>query len=325
MVEEVMQLFEVTIDHTLQVMVEGQSLAALTARLYDQLDRLLVKLQPQWVLVHGDTTSAMVGSMVAYYHKCSIAHIEAGLRTHNVWAPYPEEVNRQVIARVTDLHCAPTPSARDNLIKEGIDSSKIIITGNTVVDSLQHIMHSRKEAEGTDHFPTLTDKKYLLLTIHRRENQGLPLSNILKGLQRIATQNPQLLLVFVLHPNPAVSQPIQDTFAENKNVHLLPPQPYNKFVQLLSSAAVIITDSGGIQEEAPSLGRPVIVLRKSTERKESVTTGQGILVGSEAARLSSTVARLLSDEAYYNACLAPINPYGDGKASQRIVDQLMRL
>ncbi len=323
MVENVMDLFQVTIDHTLQVMVKGQSLATLTARLYEQLNTVLDKLQPQWVLVHGDTTSAMVGSMVAYYHKCSIAHIEAGLRTHNLWAPFPEEINRQVIARVTNLHYAPTLSARENLIQEGIDSNKIIVTGNTIVDSLEHILQSDNESKFENYFSDFIEKRYILFTIHRRENQGRPLSNIIESIKSIATQNPKLQLVFVLHPNPKVSNPIQDTFGSNENVHLLPPQPYDTFIHLLSRATIIITDSGGIQEEAPSLGRPVVVLRETTERQESVTAGLGILVGNAGDLLSSTVERLLTDKAYYDSCLSSRNPYGDGQASQRIVDSLL--
>lgn len=324
MVQQAMDIFNLNIDNTLEVMSKGQSLAALTSKLYDQLDKVVLNHEPDWVLIHGDTTSAMVGSMVAYYHRCKVAHIEAGLRTSNKWAPFPEEINRQTIARVADLHCAPTQSAVDNLLREGIDPESIFLTGNTIVDSLDSIIKTNKLSTQRP-IDIESSLKSIVVTIHRRENQGEPLLKILEGLQQIAKEHGEVELIFVLHPNPMVSQPIIELFSDQDHIQLLPAQPYDKFVLLLSQAYLIITDSGGIQEEAPSLKKPVVVLRNETERAESISGGLGVLVGSDAELIRTTIERFLTDSDYYASFVTEENPYGDGQASRRIAKKIAGL
>ena len=324
LVTEVLDLFQLKPHHQLTVMKEGQSLAALSSRLFSQLEPVLIEEKPDWVVVHGDTTTAMVASMIAYYHKVKVCHVEAGLRTKDKWNPFPEEINRQVIAKVTELHCAPTKSARENLISEGVEQTSIITTGNTIVDSLEFILKKNETSTLQSYWPQIPeDKRMVLLTIHRRENQGKPLGRILQALRKINHHNPDIQLVFVLHPNPVVSDPIATEFSGESEVHLLPAQPYDKFVLLMSRAHLIITDSGGIQEEAPSLSKPIVILRSETERKESLDQGIGLLVGSEIDSITTSVQRLLDDPSYYNTHIPQSNPYGDGKASQRIMKHLM--
>ena len=325
LVDEVLDLFKILPDHQLSVMQEGQSLASLSARLFSQLDPVFIKEVPDWAIVHGDTTTATVASLVSYYHKVKVCHVEAGLRTQDKWSPYPEEINRQVIARVTDLNCAPTESAKKNLIQEGINPETIVVTGNTIVDSIHYITERSDSTTLRNYWPQInTDKRLILITIHRRENQGVPISNILKALHSINATNPDIQLVFVLHPNPAITNQIKSAFSTKAEVMLLPAQPYDKFVVLMSYAYLIITDSGGIQEEAPTLRKPVVVLRSETERKESLAEGIGLLVGADGQSITSRVQQLLDDSAYYQSLVPKSNPYGDGKASKRIMEQLVR-
>ena len=326
LVDEVLQLFELKPQYQLEVLKKGQSLSSLSARLFSQLEPIIITEKPEWVIIHGDTTTAMVASLVAFYQKVKICHIEAGLRTENKWAPYPEEINRQVIARVADLNCAPTETARVNLINEGINPETIIVTGNTIVDSINQIQDKNSSRNYQNLWPQLkSDKQIVLVTIHRRENQGKPIAIINKVLQKINSLNETIQLVFVLHPNPTISNQIREAFEEEPDVTLLESQPYDKFVMLMSQAYLIITDSGGIQEEAPSLGKPVVVLRSETERKESITQGLSVLVGNDEENITTYVQKLLDDTIFYQSHLPERNPYGDGQASQRIVSHLIRL
>lgn len=310
-------------DIDLDVMVPGQEPAAVAARILERLDPVLERLRPDLVMVQGDTTTAWVGALAAFYRKISVAHVEAGLRSGHRHHPFPEEVHRRMTAILADHHFAPTEAARQALLAEGVDADRILLTGNTVVDALELV---RRRTGGRLQDARLAalfqpGRRVILLTTHRRESWGEPLRRAYQGLLAALDQVPDAHIVFPWHPNPAVREAAA-LLTSHPRVHLLDPPAYPDFVEMLARCHFVITDSGGIQEEAPSLGKPVLVLRERTERMEGVRQGVARLVGWESARVASEVRALLTDPQRYEAMRAAGNPYGDGRAAARILDGL---
>lgn len=329
MLDQVLNLFDITPDHDLNIMHEGQDLFSITTRILQGLKPILAAEQPDYVLVHGDTTTTFAASMAAFYSKVKIGHIEAGLRTHNLQSPWPEEANRKLTSVLTDLHFAPTESARKNLIAEGVPAERICITGNTVIDALLHIktkidMVSPLAASLAGRFPFLSpDRRMVLMTGHRRESFGDGFSRICRAVLQLAQQNENVDFVYPVHPNPNVKKPVFDMLGGQKNIHLIAPQDYLPFVYLMMQSHLILTDSGGIQEEAPSLGKPVLVMRDTTERPEAVESGTVKMVGTDMIRIIQNVQMLLDQEDAYLRMTRAHNPYGDGTASAQILTRLL--
>ncbi|WP_123342909.1 non-hydrolyzing UDP-N-acetylglucosamine 2-epimerase [Pseudomonas brassicacearum] len=327
MLKQVLDLFDLKADFTLDVMTPHQTLNSLTAALYSAIDPVLEQTRPDRVLVHGDTTSAMVASMAAFHRRIPVGHVEAGLRTGDIYSPWPEEMNRRCIDLSADLLFAPTGQSRDNLLGERLQG-RCLVTGNTVIDTLQlTAQRINKDAqlrgELDQQFPFLqTGRKLLLVTGHRRENFGEGFLDICKALRHLA-QRTDIQIVYPVHLNPNVLGPVTEQLGDLLNVHLIKPLDYLAFVRLMQHAHVILTDSGGVQEEAPSLGKPVLVMRDVTERPEAVAAGTVRLVGTSPASIIAGVNELFDDVALWRRTSQAVNPYGDGKASQRIVDTLM--
>lgn len=327
MLKQVLDLFDLKADFTLDVMTPHQTLNSLTAALYSAIDPVLEQTRPDRVLVHGDTTSAMVASMAAFHRRIPVGHVEAGLRTGDIYSPWPEEMNRRCIDLSADLLFAPTGQSRDNLLGERLQGH-CLVTGNTVIDALQlTAQRINKDAqlrgELDQQFPFLqTGRKLLLVTGHRRENFGEGFLDICKALRHLA-QRTDIQIVYPVHLNPNVLGPVTEQLGDLLNVHLIKPLDYLAFVRLMQHAHVILTDSGGVQEEAPSLGKPVLVMRDVTERPEAVAAGTVRLVGTSPASIIAGVNALFDDVALWRRTSQAVNPYGDGKASQRIVDTLM--
>nr|WP_076386682.1 UDP-N-acetylglucosamine 2-epimerase (non-hydrolyzing) [Pseudomonas sp. A214] len=327
MLEQVLDLFDLKAHFTLNVMTPHQTLNSLTAALYGAIDPVLEQTRPDRVLVHGDTTSAMVASMASFHRRIPVGHVEAGLRTGDIYSPWPEEMNRRCIDLSADLLFAPTAQSRDNLLDERLQG-RCLVTGNTVIDALQ--MTARRIEQDAQlrqtldqQFPFLqTGRKLLLVTGHRRENFGEGFLDICKALRHLA-QRPDIQIVYPVHLNPSVLGPVTEQLGDLLNVHLIKPLDYLAFVRLMQHAHVILTDSGGVQEEAPSLGKPVLVMRDVTERPEAVAAGTVRLVGTSPASIIAGVDALFDDKALWRRASQAANPYGDGKASQRIVDTLM--
>lgn len=323
MLDQVLSLFGIRPDHDLDLMQPNQSLAALTATAMQRLDAVISAERPDWVLTQGDTTTAMVGSLTAFYHRVRVGHVEAGLRTWDKYQPFPEEINRQIADAVAELHFAPTAESRLNLLRAGIDSASIIVTGNTVIDALLDVA-ARPYAWSAGPLAAIpTSRRIVLVTAHRRENFGPPLEEICAALAEIASR-PDLHLVFPVHLNPNVQEVVQRRLRHLPNVTLLPPLDYLDLVHLMKAAELILTDSGGIQEEAPGLGKPVLVLRAVTERPEGVTAGTVRLVGTDRQRIVAEATRLLDDPAEYRRMAGAVNPYGDGHASRRIIEGIVQ-
>jgi UDP-N-acetylglucosamine 2-epimerase (non-hydrolysing) len=323
MLDQVLSLFHIQPDFDLDVMQSEQSLGSLSARILNRFDHVLVESQPHWVLVHGDTTTSFVASLAAFYRRARVAHVEAGLRTYDLLHPWPEEANRQLTARLALLHFAPTASARNNLLREGIPDSRIHVTGNTVIDALLEVS-ARVQQSSTLYgdlvrqFPYLDPtKRLILVTGHRRENFGVGFESICHAIREIARE-PDVQIVYPVHLNPNVREPVQRLLGAVVNVHLIEPVEYLSFVFLMMRSYVILTDSGGIQEEAPSLGKPVLVMRTTTERPEAVTAGVARLVGTDKDCIVEETTRLLRDTVAYQAMANAMNPYGDGRAAERI-------
>lgn len=326
MLDQVLNLFEIKPDFDLDIMKPGQDLFDVTCNVLQGLKRVLGEVQPDIVLVHGDTTTAMAATIASYYHRIPVGHVEAGLRTHDKYAPFPEEINRRVVGAIADLHFAPTPASRDNLLREGVCSENIFITGNTVVDELLAVserLGEDAELRGRldEHFSFLhAGKKLLLVTGHRRENFGSGFENICMALADIARGHSDVEILYPVHLNPDVQEPVRRHLGDGTlpNIHLMEPVDYLQFVYLMNRSYFVITDSGGVQEEEPSLGKPVLVMRDTTERPEAVGAGSVKLVGTHREVIVAEATKLLTDpEAYRKMCLAR-NPYGDGKASERI-------
>jgi UDP-N-acetylglucosamine 2-epimerase (non-hydrolysing) len=316
-------------DHELNVMRPNQNLYDLTADLISALRPVMEQEKPQVVLVQGDTTSCFAGALAAYYGRAKVAHVEAGLRTFDKFSPYPEEVNRMLTGRLADFHFPPTEQARKNLLAEGIDDANIHVTGNTVIDALLKMngllkadLGQKVERSLKEEYNFAAGRPFVLITGHRRENFGGGFENICRAIETLARQNPGYDFVYPVHLNPNVQKPVNETLGQIENVRLLPPLPYETFVYLLARCHIVLTDSGGIQEEAPGLGKPVVVMRDKTERQEAVDSGTAVLAGANAESIIGHVQRLIEDKAAYRKMATAHNPFGDGKASKRIADVL---
>ncbi len=331
MLDQVLQLFEIDPDFDLDLMREDQSLFDITASILQNLEEVLKEERPDIVLVHGDTTTAFVASLAAYYFKIKIGHVEAGLRTYDKYNPFPEEINRRLVDVLCDLWFSPTKNAKQNLLREGAQDDKIFVTGNTVIDALLWVTkHQASPAvqEGMkrqlyDKFGVSLDKRrVILVTGHRRESFGEGFENICQGLKKIAKHNPDIQLIYPVHLNPSVREPVFRILGDTTNVHLIEPLDYALFVFLMNRAYIILTDSGGIQEEAPSLGKPVLVMREKTERPEAIGAGAAKLIGTDCERISTETQQLLDDQVEYEKMVRATNPFGDGSAAERIVQVL---
>ena len=326
MVDQALTVFDLRVDMQFDAMASGQSLGRLTARLFADLDDVLGANKPDWVVVQGDTTSAMAATICAFYHDISIAHVEAGLRTYNKRSPFPEEVNRTLIGNVADLHFSPTNGSRANLIAAGVSPGCVHVTGNTVVDALIWVRNKIADfaPEGIESslIESLKGKRMLLVTSHRRESFGVELENICMSLREIVADHPDVVIVFPVHPNPNVQEPVRRLLGTETRITLLEPVAYPPLVYLMERCYLILTDSGGIQEEAPSLGKPVLILRQSTERPEVVDAGCARLVGTSGAIIKSVTDELLNNKMAYNEMASVKNPFGDGTAAIRIADIL---
>ena len=328
MLYQVIDFFNITVDYDLKVMKPEQNLHSLTATIISELKPVLDDFLPDYVFVHGDTTTTMAGSLAAFYSGAKICHIEAGLRTNNKLSPFPEEMNRQITSRLTDYHFAPTNQSKENLLKENIDNNKILVTGNTVIDALLDSVQ-----QVSDHPTELSknlnaiigDRDLILVTGHRRENHGQGFLNICYALKQIALQKPNIIIIYPVHLNPNVQKPVNAILNDVANILLTEPKSYEDFIWLMNKAKIIITDSGGVQEEAPSLGKPVLVLRETTERPEAVDAGTVLLVGTDSTKIIFETIELLENKTKYDLMSKAHNPYGDGKASDRIINFMKSL
>jgi UDP-N-acetylglucosamine 2-epimerase (non-hydrolysing) len=325
MLDQVLDVFGIVPDIDLDLMQPGQALSALGARVLAAMDDVLVAEQPDWVLVQGDTTTVMMTALAAQHRQIRVGHVEAGLRTYDRRNPFPEEMNRVVTDHVSDLCFAPTATARANLLAEGIPDQRIMVTGNTVIDALLAVAGQPWSPPAGDPLADLpTDRRWLLVTAHRRESFGEPLAAICQGLRRIAQQwGDRVHIVYPVHRNPNVWGPVHSALADIPGITLLPPVDYRALVYLMQRCTLILTDSGGIQEEAPSLGKPVLVLREVTERPEAVEAGTARVVGTDPDRIAAAVTELLTDPVAYRRMSRAINPYGDGRAAERIAEALL--
>jgi UDP-N-acetylglucosamine 2-epimerase (non-hydrolysing) len=325
MQDQVLKLFEVRPDYDLDIMTSDQTLVRITTRMIDKLEEVVSKENPDMVLVQGDTTTAFCGALVAYYHKLKVGHVEAGLRTGNKYAPFPEEINRRLISRLADYHFAPTEHAQDTLLGEGIPPSSIFITGNTVVDALVWVRNRIRQSppglpKGLKE--VMQGKRLVLVTGHRRESFGEGLKNICNAIRQVAEECSDVVFIYPVHLNPNVQHPVNQILGQQSRVQLIEPLSYESFIWLMDQAEVVITDSGGVQEEAPSLGKPVLVMREETERPEGIASGNALLVGTQQERIVDELIRLLNNPKARLAMGKVNNPYGDGKAACRIVDIL---
>ena len=337
MLDQVLKIFGIKPDYDLDIMRQGQDLYDVTARVLTGMRDVLADAKPDVVLVHGDTTTSTAASLAAFYAQSAVGHVEAGLRTHNIYSPWPEEMNRQITGRIASYHFAPTPLSRANLLAEGIAEDKITITGNTVIDALYHVVNKIKNDEnlneelkqglvdaGYDTDRLVDGKKLVLITGHRRENFGDGFISICKAIKMLAAKYPDVDFVYPMHLNPNVRKPIHEVFGKNLdglgNMFFIEPLEYLAFVYLMEKAHIVLTDSGGIQEEAPGLGKPVLVMRSTTERPEAIKAGTVKLVGTDYGKIVNEVSALLADSEYYAAMSRAVNPYGDGNACKRIIE-----
>lgn len=325
MLDQKLAVFNIEPQYDLDLMRHDQDLFDVTVGVLGALRPILLKERPDVLLVQGDTTTAFAASLAAFYLRIPVGHVEAGLRTWNKADPYPEEINRQLTARLADFHFAPTEWSRKNLLQEGVEASRVYVTGNTVIDALLMIVDpayrfTERPLSGIN----FVDRRVLLLTAHRRENFGEPMRAILEACRELVEHNPDVELVYPVHPNPNVQTMAFQTLQHVPRVHLIEPMDYRAFVQLMNRCYLILTDSGGVQEEAPSLGKPVLVLRRTTERPEAIEAGTARLVGTEKPRIIAEAQTLLTDHRAYHTMATKANPYGDGHAAQRIVETLLR-
>lgn len=327
MLDQVLSLFDIAPDYDLKVMEDNQTPTQVASAVLAGLEPILERERPDWVLVQGDTSTAVAASLAAFYAGARVGHVEAGLRTHDKWQPFPEEINRRVAAVIADLHFAPTEQARQNLLREGVADERILVTGNPVIDALQWVASLPFDV-GALNVGTLNVKrdnvKLILVTAHRRENFGQPLENICLALRDIAVRyDGRVRIIYPVHLNPNVWEPVHRLLAYIPNITLTPPLGYLPLVHIMRRAHLVLTDSGGIQEEAPGLGRPVLVLREVTERPEGLVAGTARLVGTERQRIVAETVSLLEDPVAYHQMAQAVNPYGDGRAGQRIVAALL--
>lgn len=339
MLDQVLQIFDVTPDYDLNIMKQGQDLYDVTSRVLLGMRDVLKQEQPDVVFVHGDTTTSTAAAIAAFYQQIPVAHVEAGLRTHNIYSPWPEEMNRQITSRIAAYNYAPTPLSRQNLLQENVANETITVTGNTVIDALYMVVNKIKQDQqlgeqlaqniltaGYDVNRLSHDKKMVLITGHRRENFGDGFIKMCTAIKDLTQKYPDVDFIYPMHLNPNVRKPIHEVFGEELNdlgnMFFIEPLEYLNFVYLMEKCTIVLTDSGGIQEEAPGLGKPVLVMRDTTERPEAVDAGTVKLVGTNYQKIVDNVSQLLDDQEYYNTMSKAVNPYGDGKACERIVNQL---
>jgi UDP-N-acetylglucosamine 2-epimerase (non-hydrolysing) len=325
MMAKLLPLFHIKPDYDLDVMRHNQTPNQVAAAVFSRLEKVLMREQPAWVLVQGDTTTTMAAAFTAFYAQIRIGHVEAGLRTHDKWNPFPEEINRRVVGMMADLHFAPTELGRQNLIREGVDPGKILVTGNTVVDACQWIAGQSPDARiPADVLPDDPDVRVVLLTAHRRENFGQGIYNICEAIRDICFRyNDAIRIVYPVHPNPNVLRSVRGLLGDLPQVKLLPPLEYQSLIQVMAHSYLVMTDSGGIQEEAPGLGKPVLVLRETTERPEAVTAGTARLVGTTSQKIVTAFVELWEDTSAYQRMTGVLNLYGDGKSGDRIAGALL--
>lgn len=325
MLDQVLAIFDIVPDTDLNLMCPAQALPDLTARVITQIDRVITKISPDLVLVQGDTTTAMASAMAAFYNRIPLAHVEAGLRSGDADSPFPEEVNRRIISLTARYHFAPTETAKQTLLSEGVPDSTIFLTGNTVIDALHMILRKPSPASVKSLLAQIgingnsNSRKLILVTAHRRENFGRRIENICLGLKSLANRNKEVVILYPVHLNPNVKKPVLRILGDIQQIYLIEPVEYDVMAHLMNAAYLILTDSGGIQEEAPALGKPVLVMRTETERPEGIEAGTAKVVGPNADRIVSETERLLKDEDTYRRMVCNVNPYGDGLAAKRIV------
>ncbi|MFR5357574.1 MAG: non-hydrolyzing UDP-N-acetylglucosamine 2-epimerase [Odoribacter splanchnicus] len=337
MLDQVLRIFDIQPDYDLNIMKQGQDLYDVTARVLTGMREVLKETQPDIVLVHGDTTTSTAAALAAFYQQIPVGHVEAGLRTHNIYSPWPEEMNRQITGRIATYHFAPTSLSKDNLLQEGVSEERIIVTGNTVIDALYMVVEKIKndgilscelekvlKASGYDIGRLSDGRKLVLITGHRRENFGDGFISMCKAIKSLSEKYPEVDFVYPMHLNPNVRKPIYEVFGESQraNLFFIEPLEYLSFVYLMEKSAIVLTDSGGIQEEAPGLGKPVLVMRDTTERPEALEAGTVKLVGTDYDKIVNEVSGLWDNQEYYEKMSKAVNPYGDGKACSRIVKAL---
>ena len=323
MLDQVLELFELTPDYDLDIMKQNQTLSMITSNVLNGLDEVLTKEQPDIVLVHGDTTTTFAAALAAFYHQIPVGHVEAGLRTYDKYSPFPEEMNRQLVSRIGDLFFAPTETNRQNLVKENIDPKKVVVTGNTVIDALQLVAGKPYEFEDeTLKTIDFENKRVITVTCHRRENLGENMAAIFSAIADVARAHEDVVVIYPVHLNPKVRSEAAEYLAGISNVHLIEPLTYQPFVNLMAKSFFILTDSGGMQEEAPALGKPVLVVRRETERPEAIAAGTAKLAGVEHDAIRAEMEELLNDPAAYSKMAHAVNPYGDGHACERILAAL---
>ncbi len=324
MLDQVLNLFNIEPTYDLNIMVPGQTLTEITVKVLQRIESIIKKEKPDLILVHGDTSTTFVSSLAAFYHQIPVGHVEAGLRTYNKYSPYPEEMNRKLTGCLADLHFAPTRIAKDALLKEGIKQESIVVTGNTVIDALlQTVNKDYVFKDETLKKLDFHNKKIILVTAHRRENLGERMQNIFLAIKEIVENNPDIEVVLPVHLNPVVQQAVHEVLAGVERVRLISPLEYEEFVNLMDRCYVVLTDSGGLQEEAPTLGKPVLVLRDTTERPEAVAAGTVKLVGTDRGRIVKETTTLITKQTEYQKMAEAINPYGDGKAAERILQAIL--
>ena len=320
MLDQVLNIFKIKPDYDLNIMKQGQSLSEITSRVLLGLEEVIKKEEPNIILVHGDTTTTFAGALAAFYNKVDIGHVEAGLRTYDKYSPFPEEANRIMVDRITDMYFAPTEVSKNNLLKENIEESKIYVTGNTAIDAMKYTI---SDNYGNSIFDWVGDSKLILLTAHRRENLGEPMYNIFKAVKRLVNDNKDIKVIYPIHLNPLVRKIANEVFEDNDRIKLIEPLEVVDFHNFINKSYFILTDSGGIQEEAPSLGKPVLVLRDTTERPEGITAGTLKLVGTNEDDIYNEATILLNNKSEYDKMSKASNPYGDGNTSKYIVDAII--
>ena len=324
MLDQVLDLFDITPDYDLNIFEHGQSLSQITARALQGIEGVIKEFKPHILLVHGDTSTTFAGALAAFYNNVRVGHVEAGLRSGNIYSPYPEEANRKLVGAISDFHFAPTEKNRQNLLNEGYDEKKIFITGNTGIDALFYMISDDCNFD----YPLLDNldfknKKVIVMTAHRRENIGKPMENIFSAVKDVVIKNKDVVVIYPIHLNPKVREIADKIIGKIERIHLIEPLDLFRFVNLQAKSYMIVTDSGGIQEEAPSLGKPVLVARTETERPEGIKAGTAKLLGVKREDIFNNIDLLLNNEEEYNKMANAVNPYGDGKASKRIVDILL--
>lgn len=324
MLDQVLSLFKIDTDYDLDIMSQGQTLYDITTRALMGLKDVMEKEKPDLVLVHGDTTTTFAGALAAYYQQIPVGHVEAGLRTGNMYSPFPEEMNRKLTGSIASIHFSPTETAKENLLRESVDKNNIFVTGNTVIDALMTTVDEGYDFEDEElHHVDFKSHRIILLTTHRRENLGEPMRHIYKALRQIIDEIPDTEIVFPVHRNPLVRKVVEEELSGVNRIHLIDPMEYEPFANLMHHSYLVLTDSGGIQEEAPSLGKPVLVLRDTTERPEAVKAGTVRLIGTSRDVVYNETKRLLTDHNAYKQMSNAVNPYGDGLAAKRIVKAIL--